>query len=214
MRIAIHALDSLFAKVTDVDHDGFLSVADQLVVELNSEEGRVQAQHDVYAESIASPDKLASYLTGLSGRQVNVLSAHDGSAYLAYSTADRSELAGIADGVTGRAYDLDHMDSLYKAPDYAQGYPASAKKAVLESCRTYQTQKLRADCAARAETNYQELMQLAQDYAVLRTRLHDEQTALNLQFLSGTLSMESLKAFVGTANAVESAWGVYAVYDL
>lgn len=214
MRIAIHALDSLFAKVTDADHDGFLSVSDQLTVELNSEEGRVHAQHDVYAESIASPDKLASYLTALSGRQVNVLSAPDGSAYLAYSTPDRSALAGVADGVTGRTYDIARMDAHYEAPDYAQGYPASARKAVLESCRTRPPLKYRSDCAARVEANYKELLQLAQDYAVNRTRLRDEETALNQLFLSGSLSVESLKTFVGMANAVESAWGDYATYDL
>lgn len=214
MRVSIHSLVSLVTGVADTDGNGVLSVGDRVTVETQGEKGRVQTQHEVYEESIASAHKLAKYLSALSGRQVNVLTARGNAAYFAYSTKDGAELAGIADAVTGEDYNFEKLDARYLAPDYARGYPGGYKDLELRRCKERLVDKERAECAVKVENNYQTLLQLSQTYDVERTRLQDQEVALNQLFLSGALSVEGFQSLIDSAKATETAWSKYVGYDL
>lgn len=211
MKISLNALAAIVPGVIDVDHNGVLSEDDRFQ---STTADDASPSDTVTAADLRSEAALAKLLEGASHRAVNVV-ASGADVYIVYSSTDHQALEGVAVAASGEDFNLPRLAALQQAPDYAQGYPASARRAVLAACQTRSEPKRVRECVARTESAYQnELLPLAQDYDVALTMFEDAASALNALFLSGALSADALASFVAQARATEAARSAYETYDL
>lgn len=210
MKISLNAIAAIVPGVIDVDHNGVLSESDRFQ---SATADDASLSGTVTAADLRSEAALAKLLEGASHRAVNVV-ASGADVYIVYSSADHQALEGVAVAASGEDFNLPRLADLQQAPDYALGYPASARRAVLAACQTRGGANVR-DCVARVERAYQnELLPLAQDYDVALTKFEDIANATNALFLSGALSADALASFVAQARATEAARSAYETYDL